>query len=159
MTRLTHDRPDLSSERAPQKWQDCNFKKKKSLVKSPIFGLDTKTYWLTDRQSQCDFDFDLREWCLSPSWSGTYSVEPNRWSYMHVRIYKSLHPTCVEIQVREIVNSRCCFVLLALWTLFMLVWPPLWSSGQSSWLQIQRSGFDSQRYQISRERNAVHSAS
>jgi hypothetical protein len=26
--------------------------------------------------------------------------------------------------------------------------PPLWSSGQSSWLQIQRSGFDSWRYQI-----------
>jgi hypothetical protein len=27
-------------------------------------------------------------------------------------------------------------------------WPPLWSSGQSSWQQIQRSGFDSRRYQI-----------
>jgi hypothetical protein len=26
--------------------------------------------------------------------------------------------------------------------------PPLWSSDQSSWLQVQRSGFDSQRYQI-----------
>jgi hypothetical protein len=26
--------------------------------------------------------------------------------------------------------------------------PPLWSSGQSSWLQIQRYGFDSRRYQI-----------
>jgi hypothetical protein len=26
--------------------------------------------------------------------------------------------------------------------------PPLWSSGQSSWLQIQRSGFHSRRYQI-----------
>jgi hypothetical protein len=26
--------------------------------------------------------------------------------------------------------------------------PPRWSSGQSSWLQIQRSGFDSRRYQI-----------
>jgi hypothetical protein len=26
--------------------------------------------------------------------------------------------------------------------------PPLWSSGQISWLQIQRSGFDSRRYQI-----------
>jgi hypothetical protein len=25
---------------------------------------------------------------------------------------------------------------------------PLWSSGQSSWLQIQRSGFDPRRYQI-----------
>jgi hypothetical protein len=24
--------------------------------------------------------------------------------------------------------------------------PPLWSSGQSSWLQIQRCGFDSRRY-------------
>jgi hypothetical protein len=29
-----------------------------------------------------------------------------------------------------------------------LHWPPLWSSSQSSWLQIQRSGFDSRRYQI-----------
>jgi hypothetical protein len=27
-------------------------------------------------------------------------------------------------------------------------WPPLWSSGQSSWLQIQKSEFDSSRYQI-----------
>jgi hypothetical protein len=26
--------------------------------------------------------------------------------------------------------------------------PPLWSSGQSPWLQIQRSGFVSQSYQI-----------
>jgi hypothetical protein len=33
-----------------------------------------------------------------------------------------------------------------------LPWPPLLSTGQSSWLQIQRSGFDSWRYQ-------VHSAS
>jgi hypothetical protein len=28
--------------------------------------------------------------------------------------------------------------------------PPLWSSGQSSWLQIQRSGFNSRRYQTFR---------
>jgi hypothetical protein len=31
-------------------------------------GLDTKTYWLTDRQSQCDFDFDFDNpgsWVLS----------------------------------------------------------------------------------------------
>jgi hypothetical protein len=26
--------------------------------------------------------------------------------------------------------------------------PSLWSSGQSSWLQFQKSGFDSRRYQI-----------
>jgi hypothetical protein len=36
---------------------------------------------------------------------------------------------------------------------FFLIWitimrPPLWSSGQRSWLQIQRSGFDSRGYQI-----------
>jgi hypothetical protein len=28
--------------------------------------------------------------------------------------------------------------------------PPLWSTDQSSWLQIQRSGFDSRQYQIFR---------
>jgi hypothetical protein len=27
-------------------------------------------------------------------------------------------------------------------------WSPLWSSGQNSWLQIQRSGFDFRQYQI-----------
>jgi hypothetical protein len=30
----------------------------------------------------------------------------------------------------------------------ILLWPPLWSSGQSSWLQIQSSMFDTRRYQI-----------
>jgi hypothetical protein len=34
------------------------------------------------------------------------------------------------------------YVCLGLW------WPPLWSSGQSSWLHIQRSGFNYQHYQI-----------
>jgi hypothetical protein len=29
-------------------------------------------------------------------------------------------------------------------------WPSQWSSGQSSWLQIQGSGFDARRYQIFR---------
>jgi hypothetical protein len=32
--------------------------------------------------------------------------------------------------------------------LYYFIWPPLWSSGQSSWLQIQRPRFDSRRYQI-----------
>jgi hypothetical protein len=34
-----------------------------------------------------------------------------------------------------------------LWLLLLLL-TPLWSSGQNSWLQIPRSGFDSGRYQI-----------
>jgi hypothetical protein len=29
-----------------------------------------------------------------------------------------------------------------------VIGPPLWSSGQSSWLQIRRPGFDSRHYQI-----------
>jgi hypothetical protein len=33
-------------------------------------------------------------------------------------------------------------------TVFIVYRPPLWSSGQSSWLQIQRSEFDSRGYQI-----------
>jgi hypothetical protein len=34
----------------------------------------------------------------------------------------------------------------------MYIRPPLWSSGQSSWLQIRRPGFDSRHYQIFREK-------
>jgi hypothetical protein len=36
-------------------------------------------------------------------------------------------------------------------SVYGLLWPPLWSSRQSSWLQTQRSGFDSRRYHISWE--------
>jgi hypothetical protein len=32
--------------------------------------------------------------------------------------------------------------------LIQLYRPPLWSSGQSSWLQVRRPGFDSRHYQI-----------
>jgi hypothetical protein len=39
------------------------------------------------------------------------------------------------------------FTLLLL-LLLLLLRPPLWSSGQSSWLQIEKSGLDSGRYQI-----------
>jgi hypothetical protein len=48
--RLTNDRPDLSSERAPQIRQDCNFKKKKISGQKSQIGLHTKMNWLTDRQ-------------------------------------------------------------------------------------------------------------
>jgi hypothetical protein len=44
-------------------------------------------------------------------------------------------------------NLNISFLLL--FVVYALSWgPPLWSSDQSSWLQIQRSGFDSRRYQI-----------
>jgi hypothetical protein len=46
-----HTRP-LVREDAPQK-QDCNCQK-------VIINIWSWAYWLTDRQSHCDFDFDLR---------------------------------------------------------------------------------------------------
>jgi hypothetical protein len=36
-------------------------------------------------------------------------------------------------------------------TFILACWSPLWSSGQSSWLQVERSGFDFWSYQISWE--------
>jgi hypothetical protein len=38
--------------------------------------------------------------------------------------------------------------IIAIKLQIVTVGPPLWSSGQSSWLQIQKSGLDSRRYQI-----------
>jgi hypothetical protein len=36
--------------------------------------------------------------------------------------------------------------LIAISTADLQIWPPLWSSGQSSWLQIRRPRFDSRHY-------------
>jgi hypothetical protein len=37
-------------------------------------GLDTKTYWLTDCQSQCDFDFEYLTHCLLPTGHSTGTI-------------------------------------------------------------------------------------
>jgi hypothetical protein len=42
--------------------------------------------------------------------------------------------------------GRCCMAK-CLSTCIEFVGPPLWSSGQSSWLQIRGPGFDSWHYQ------------
>jgi hypothetical protein len=39
--------------------------------------------------------------------------------------------------------------------LYIILGPPLWSSGESSWLQIRRPGFDSRHYQIFWEKKKV----
>jgi hypothetical protein len=40
------------------------------MVKSPTIGLDTKTYWLTDRQSQSDSDSDSEKRVSVPAENG-----------------------------------------------------------------------------------------
>jgi hypothetical protein len=42
-------------------------------------------------------------------------------------------------------TNVCVYITL---NIMCLGWPPLWSSGQSSWLHTQKSGFDSRPYQI-----------
>jgi hypothetical protein len=58
--KLTHDRPDLSSERAPQKDKTVTLKKKKFWSNAPYL---VSTPRHTDCQSQRDFDFDFVSNC------------------------------------------------------------------------------------------------
>jgi hypothetical protein len=83
---------------------------------------------------------------------------------MDVNIWSRYHPSTVlwslsdEILWPHSVESSSYFVALnrlrtkiTLPLLHFILYynrPPLWSSGQSSWLQIQWPGFDSLRYQI-----------
>jgi hypothetical protein len=57
-----------------------------------------------------------------------------------------------------IVVGLCCISIIKR---IGAVGPPLWSSGQSSWLQIRRPGFDFRDYQKKKELvwKGVHSAS
>jgi hypothetical protein len=50
--------------------------------------------------------------------------------------------------VQNILLLQATSKIRILYVTFTTSGPPLWSSGQSSWLRIQRSGFDSRRYQI-----------
>jgi hypothetical protein len=90
------------------------------------------------------------------------------------RVVAKLLPTAAATNARSTrTSSTWCFLQFATtsfpkassifnsWILF-LVRPPLSSSGQSSWLQIQRSGFDSRRYRFTEKQwvwNGVYSAS
>jgi hypothetical protein len=55
----TKDTSVLSSDRAPHKKKTVTVKEQYISGHEPQMGLDTKTYSLTDRQSQCDFDSDF----------------------------------------------------------------------------------------------------
>jgi hypothetical protein len=53
-----------------------------------------------------------------------------------------------EIDVAVVIYNLTLEKLWSIPAVFNLFCSRLWSSGQSSWLQIQRSGFDSRRYKI-----------
>jgi hypothetical protein len=66
-----------------------------------------------------------------------------------IRTLHSLAPGCQLNRDYKSTHCNCWMRFLQTSSKFhTLQWPPLWSSGQSSWPQMQRSGFNSRRYQI-----------
>jgi hypothetical protein len=72
-------------------------------------GLDTKTYWLTDRQSQCDFDLKRLHRNTDPSLVN--EATPFRNTYMSRRKQKPYHWSH-EDWSRE---TLCCWKPAAIW--------------------------------------------
>jgi hypothetical protein len=63
--------------------------------------------------------------------------------------------TDINIWVETVMKKVACIIVWQVRAMhFHIIYrithtrSPLWSGGQSSWLQIQRSGFDSRRYQV-----------
>jgi hypothetical protein len=76
-----------------------------------------------------------------------------------VKAIHTVHDAVLQLPVsvcrsgKLIYSFRLCAALVVVYSFYFhykytLHGPPLWSSGQSSWLQIQRPGFDSRQYQI-----------
>jgi hypothetical protein len=75
------------------------------------------------------------------------------WIYI-CYVEESRPPLGLVVRVPGYRTEKYCFLWGTNWIYICYVEessPTLCSSGQSSWLQIQRSGFDSRRYQISWE--------
>jgi hypothetical protein len=102
----------LVREGAPQK-QDRN-------CQTVINRLDTKTYWLTDCQSQCDFDFDL---ITGESWDGSWKSRKlvsdgcqsmRTWARAQriVNCWKTLPSSAVK----TVTEKTCRCVICKIWT-------------------------------------------
>jgi hypothetical protein len=77
-------------------------------------GLDTKTYWLTDRQSQCDFDFDLNLAADKPT---TVQVSNCRFSGLNKSRHRLLHcPALTDVPVYS--RTLCQFVLWIMYNMY-----------------------------------------
>jgi hypothetical protein len=71
-----------------------------------------------------------------------------QWQWVCMAHVNALHVySCMSSQTHDIIKVGCCFIGNVLVICFRNGLP-LWSSGQSSWLQTQRPGFDSRQYQM-----------
>jgi hypothetical protein len=126
-------------------------------------------YCKLSRSKTHDIEFESRDWRQSQAdWKAVFSVAL-RLSFPLRRTKLRNHSPQYFIQRLCTPSHKplfCIGYFLGTQTDFMLHWlqiteyifnylylncdrgPPLWYSGQSPWLQIRRSGFDSRRYQI-----------
>jgi hypothetical protein len=91
----TKDKTVLSSQRAPHKNKTATGTQSEISGPEPQMGLDTKTYWLTDRQSQCNFDFDLvdREFCTGVCEEMTWALEAEKSPLLEATVRERLVKT------------------------------------------------------------------
>jgi hypothetical protein len=85
-----------------------------------------------------------RSWVWSSRWNewkgkSKYSEKPS----FSIAL-STTNPTCCDLGSKPDRHSGKPATKLQV----LFTWPPLWSSGHSSWLQVQRSEFDSRRYKI-----------
>jgi hypothetical protein len=96
-----------------------------------------------ERKIYCVFE-KLCCWCCWWNWFMKYTNQITSdgmkylWNFMTIGWGIQIRGHCLN-------SLGSCIIGI---TALMSGRPPLWSSGQSSWLQIRRPGFDSRHYQI-----------
>jgi hypothetical protein len=94
--------------------------------------------------------------CLASVWppagwhvlSSSADSLPWRWRWCFSETVLHIRTTRRKPKARGPPPVGCPWLLIQeIYFSVMDYWPPLWSSGQSSWLQIRRPGFDSRHYQ------------
>jgi hypothetical protein len=104
-----------------------------------ILGMGQRFFeYLGSTQSACQ---SVPE--VFPTWINWPACESR-----HLLLFRFQNQECLELHLHYTVRALLNTGKSAYTGLYGDIRPRLWSSGQSSWLQIQRSGFDSRLYQI-----------
>jgi hypothetical protein len=69
--------------------------------------VNTKTYWQTDRQSQCDFDFDLEWWSVINSCKSAAVKRRLYVWYLEWVIQCDCYSSCAKIRCQETASGDC----------------------------------------------------
>jgi hypothetical protein len=90
-----------------------------------------------------EYSFPWNQLLLYWSWNSQPFMEPDVSSPCR---HEPVTKTCLDFLQSTSSHSRMGLPI-NIKAAVALSWPPLWSSGQSSWIQIRRPGFDSRHYQ------------